>query len=456
MGLPPITYDKHLSTDFSVFGKICFADEEITVYDELGVPEIVTAKRGQIFIDPDIYNVGCLRNTVAHELFHWVRHRLYVTIMRIFETTDFKSTRCRVRSISERKRDGELSDEEWMELHANSISPRIIMPVETVKSKMLEILRKHKYNPILNDSERSLRAAIIELAEFYEVSKQLATIRLSQLGIEQAQDILDADNERNILYASQIPHTDILREYAENESFRSAVESGLFRYVEGRFIINDTKYISKKQGGIYLLTDYAREHLDECALRFSAVLPDTEKRYGGELNRKNRQSYAAVKKYAEDALRLQTAEARAKANEAFRDEAAYHKKLITAVGSGTCFAECFNALMKVVFDTINVPEHKQGAKFFDITGIATKIYYDMRSAKPDYCPKDRTLVAICAGFDLDISVAEKLFAAGGKALRHTDEHLAFRIILTVCRGWGITERNDYLEVLGFGRLTDDI
>ncbi len=73
-----------------------------------------------------------------------------------------------------RRKDEELTDEEWMELHANSISPRILMPIETVKPKAKEILKKHGFNKDQDDWEETLRASIAELAEFYQVSKQLA------------------------------------------------------------------------------------------------------------------------------------------------------------------------------------------------------------------------------------------------------------------------------------------
>ncbi|GHV02145.1 hypothetical protein FACS1894211_13050 [Clostridia bacterium] len=79
----------------------------------------------------------------------------------------------------------------------------------------------------------------------------------------------------------------------------------------------------------------------------------------------------------------------------------------------------------------------------------------MRSARADYCPSDKTLVAICAGLDLDISIAERLFHISGKALKYSDEHIAYRLILTALRGADLQERNDFLEVLGFDRLTDD-
>ena len=113
------------------------------------------------------------------------------------------------------------------------------------------------------------------------------------------------------------------------------------------------------------------------------------------------------------------------------------------------------ALTKIIFDTMEISERKRAEEFFEITSIVRKTYYDMRKAKPDYCPADRTIVAICAALDLDVTICEKLFEAGRKNLGYCDEHWAFRLILTACRGWNLTRRNDYLEALGYGRLTDD-
>lgn len=458
MGVPPINYEKHLSPDFSVFGRICFTEENIDVYDQTGMPETITAKRGQIFIDNDTYllcNVGCLRNTIAHELFHWARHRLYATIKRLLDTPNYKSTKCRIRPQGATKRKDEpLTDEEWMELQANSISPRIIMPKQTAKPKAIEILKKHKYNPKTADEE-VLRNAIAELAEFFQVSKQLATVRLAQLGITQAQEIFDADYDRNISCATQIPHSDILREYTENTDFRNAIDSGLFRYAEGRFVINDPKYVTKFVGGIYILTDYARQNLNECALRFETIETTADGIRGDGLYRRNKSGFAVAKKYIHDAITTENAEKLAKANQAFIDEAERHKLYLKAVGSGTYFSESFNALMKAHFEPLGIKDHKYGAEIFDKTGISDKLYRDMRNGNQTYCPSHKNIVALCAGFDFSIEIAEKLLEKGGKAFLNTNEHIALKAILTAYRGQDIYTKDAVLRVMGYGGLTDD-
>lgn len=64
-----------LTHDFSIFGQICFSDSDVEVYDLFDISkETVNAKRGTIFVDAYTFwerNLGCVNNTIAHEVFHW-------------------------------------------------------------------------------------------------------------------------------------------------------------------------------------------------------------------------------------------------------------------------------------------------------------------------------------------------------------------------------------------------
>jgi hypothetical protein len=325
------------------------------------------------------------------------------------------------------------------------------MPLETVKPKAKELLTKYGYNKDGADSEETLRLVIAELSAFYQVSKQLATIRLAQLGSKQAQDIFDADYDRSIRCSSQIPQADILREYKENGSFRNAIESGLFRYAEGRFVINDPKYISKADGGIYILTDYARENLTECVLRFNTVITGEVDYRGDGFYRKNKSGYATIKKFADNAAMMEAAEDCAALNAAFKDEAERRRAYLKAIGSGSNFCESFNALMDAYFAPLGIEPHKYGAEVFKATGISDKVYRDMRNG--EYDPSHRKITALCAGLDLDVTVAETLLEKCGKTFSQSDEHIALRLILTF-RGYDITVRNDLLKGMGQGILSD--
>ena len=169
---------------------------------------------------------------------------------------------------------------------------------------------------------------------------------------------------------------------------------------------------------------------------------------------RNKSGFVLVKKCVRTAAMLQTAEAISTAVSIFKDEANRHRKYLKAIGAGTYFSESFNALMKTYFEPLNIPEYKYGSEIFDKTGISDKIYRDMRNGDVGYCPTHRMITALCAGFDFDVKVADYLLKKGGKSFSVSDEHIAFRTILTAFRGNDIYAKNDYLEAMGYGRLTE--
>ena len=137
----------------------------------------------------------------------------------------------------------------------------------------------------------------------------------------------------------------------------------------------------------------------------------------------------------------------------FLAECEYTRNLISVCGA--TFAESFNGIMKIIFDDMNILEHKRAVEFAKCTRLSEKLYGDMKRAKPNYKPKIRNIVAVCAGFNLAITVAERLLASCGLAFDCSDEHQVFRYILTNCRELDIVERSKILKKLGFKALIDD-
>lgn len=83
MGLE-IIQGHRITDDFSVFGQICFSDRTADVFDIFKCNKsTIDVKRGTILIDAYTFwerNLGCVNNTIAHEAFHWYKHRMYASI----------------------------------------------------------------------------------------------------------------------------------------------------------------------------------------------------------------------------------------------------------------------------------------------------------------------------------------------------------------------------------------
>jgi Zn-dependent peptidase ImmA (M78 family) len=136
-----------------------------------------------MIIDPDTLtqrNVGCFNNTMAHEAFHWHKHRHY-HILKSVQPID--KLVCPSDEPDE-KEQIQWSDEDWMEWQARGIAPRILMPVETVKTVFDQVITESQNNPfIAADLMPPDRWVIEQMAAFYKVSKQAAGIRLTELGL---------------------------------------------------------------------------------------------------------------------------------------------------------------------------------------------------------------------------------------------------------------------------------
>ena len=182
MGLKILTQYR-LSEDFSIFGQMCFTSGLATIYDkDEDEYRDIKVRRGTMLIDPDTYmrrNYGCFNNTVAHECVHWYKHRNYHLHQKAIGNTQTYAFRCPVAEASEEFQQ-EWDDEDWMEWQANGIAPRILMPKEMFLLAA-KILRNEGYKQF-GDALKPWWVQN-ELANIFNVSKQSAGIRMSELGI---------------------------------------------------------------------------------------------------------------------------------------------------------------------------------------------------------------------------------------------------------------------------------
>lgn len=172
-----------LSEDFSILGQMCFNSGYVDVYIKETDEYIqLTVRRGTMFIDPDVVelrNQGCFNNTVAHECVHWYKHRNYHLLAHVNDMKLSNKHRCPVSEPDENCQD-KWTDEEWMEWQANGIAPRILMPknmfiqaADNFRKELSSISNSYVLSYTLKD----------KLAEFFQVSKQSAAIRMQELEI---------------------------------------------------------------------------------------------------------------------------------------------------------------------------------------------------------------------------------------------------------------------------------
>jgi len=261
MGLD-IVQGYRISDDFSVFGEICFSAGQVDTYDifecEKGRLDV---KRGTVIVDAYTYwerNIGCVNNTIAHEVYHWYKHRLYAAVKQLLRKEKLIACRCPVGDVYPDKEDT-WTDEQRMEWQANSMAPRILMPLRTFRIKVDELYEQYQYidspiKPII------LTCVADDLSRFYGVSRQSALIRMIEAGYNEAASVYQYDKESGT--HSYISTEDAFHEYSNNEEFRKLIDSGLFAFVDGYFVINDSDYVDTDDDGHRALTSYAWDNLD--------------------------------------------------------------------------------------------------------------------------------------------------------------------------------------------------
>lgn len=270
--------EQKLSQDNSIFGEIIFKDMLIGVFDENEVPIEMEVTKGTIVVDPtirDFRNQGSYNNTVVHEIVHWILHRNYQECRMLLDGdtgTSFVDGACDV-SVK-------WTDADWMEWHANGIAPRLLMPKKTTKQKVNEFFTEYSLKYPENAKTSMFEQVIDDIADFFQVSRLAAKIRLQQLGYKEFEGIYNFVGDQylrsysfelkalasNQTFTISFPNACLLN--FKNEKFRELMDSQRYVYVDSHFCLNNSKYVTMVDYGIYEMTDYAYEHMDECCLVF--------------------------------------------------------------------------------------------------------------------------------------------------------------------------------------------
>lgn len=376
MGLTLIT-DKSLSDDLSVFGGTTFAESDVDVIVE-EEPENLHCVAGTVLLDPDVFmtrNMGSYNFTLAHEVYHWYAHRAYMLLQ--MQTQHIPVVqRCYVNGS------GKHSPEELAEIQANAMAARILMPRKTVRIKYQEILQKYG---------TADEMVVADLAIFFAVSKQAMRIRLKELGL--------MDNAVPQQDMRRIDRLSLFEVFSADRNLRRLLVSGAYRYVDGYIVKNEPRYI-EKNGMTTRLTEYAAAHLAECTIEFKAV------------RRKGK---------AEDSLmqRYQYSELEADCEQAFtKEELKQHRAGFEQFVKEESTDDL--APPEKTFCELLVPHmtFETGTDFEAETGVKrTKLKQILDGEFNN--PKVRTVVAICAGLNLDIvEITELLRSAGHIIAQH--------------------------------------
>lgn len=443
-----------LSRNLVLFGMMVFGDTSVVYYNkERQCFDKTIIKGGTILVDPNVFferNLGCWNNTVIHECVHWWKHRKHHEFFRMIDD-EYSLVSCRVRE-TERIKDI-WTDEDWMEWHANGIAPRILMPKATVLLKIDEYKSSLAMAFPQATTLETLEYVIINLAEFYHVSKQAAKIRLLDLGYREAEPLFNYIDDHYVgaySYATgsldenqtyNISMKDSMREYLSNCDFKELIDSGDFVYVDSHFVVNDKKYVERTSCSDLRLTDYAKLHIDECCIRFALETnkkwkPEGDKYLEDGLFRKAVSDFERVPVYCTD-----------EHNQALTSVAKDSKHLVSMTLEFLEFNKKtadynFAQTAYAHIERLGISQQR----FYDTTLLDDRQFRKLKSGNPK-SPSFDTAMAICIGLDLGLEYGVPLLEKAAMSLENK-EKAPYKMLLACYRGRSIFECNEFLTEQG--------
>ena len=266
----PISDDHSVRAEFFFFNteKVMF-DEKIGTYRTHYIPANTILVEKKLRDKPEI-----MRFTIMHELVHAVLQK-YTFLLANMCNPGFVSFFCPIRLDESNQFVDPFT--ERMERYADMIASCALMPQTMFKFTAEKRLRdcgcmKTPY---------VLKQVLEETAKEFGVSVAACRRRYIQLGYPVMHGIcqyidgayvppycFNPDSlEKNQTYTVSLKMAqEILK---KNPKLKRMMMKGRLRFVEHHFVIADPRYVTKDMQ----LTDYAREHLNECAVKIDLVYP---------------------------------------------------------------------------------------------------------------------------------------------------------------------------------------
>ena len=443
MGLQII--ERKLSIDGSSFGQIIFFDREEEFFQENGQIYRETIPAGTIVIDPAAthsWSMGSIHNTIVHECIHYGLHRKCFLFEKLL-SPELTAISC---NSNGENGVGQADAFQIMEVQANALAPRVLMPRNAVIDLVLGSLEGHEEDA---EDPRKMEVVIRNLSEHFQVSRNAAKIRLVELGFRSALGCLyyldgrylqpfsyqvAKEDAQKFTYA--IGEIDLIRLLASNKSFCAFVMGQNLLYIDGHLVYDAPDFVSRETTPLSL-TDYALTHMDECAIPFEieAVRGISKTvRYYSEciLFREKDSPYVLELKFNEQYLKQSGKEK----EEILQKDLEDGRKLFLRLTND------FAASMKLAKDWSGMTYEE----------IADKVNLDERQVRRIFHgegTKTNTLVAILLAMKLPAMVSLKLMELSSCPLRYNNqEHCIFHYALTTLRGYDMDTIRKKLDKLG--------
>ena len=424
---------KRITEDCSIFGQIFFQDSVTEIYDEKtckNVEEEVSAKT--ILVDPEtyfLYNLGKVNNTILHECVHWDQHRKAFELERLYNK-DASRIKCQTVGGVE---GNSWTATEWMEWQANALAPRIQMPMAMFKTQASKYIRKYRELLGKDDIIDVIEPVIDELAAFFCVSRLAAKIRMVDAGYEEAigafiyvdgRYVTPHRFKKNAIREDQtysISAEEAAIQSVINKEFGELVKTGAYQYVDAHFILNHPKYLEQRADGLVYLTDYARNHIDECCIPFDMTVKSADKKDYYSVCYLNKDKDSTV------SFEIKYSDGYQNSTDAARKAKLVEEIVMEEMAIATSLPNNFQGAMQKVWEW----QHSKGLTYKE---LADRIHIDDQTiSRIINCKRDpqiNTLVLICLGMHLPPEISLFLIEKSSVSLNFSNpNHIWYNFAL---------------------------
>lgn len=435
-----------------IFGKTYFIESEETMDNE----EKKVISSGTIVINNKTEFMKLIEsqnNTIIHECVHWEYHKNFFELQYLLNQENkpivFKKEDIEFKSLS-------ISNKiEWLEWQASALTPRILMPKKVTVEKFLSTIEKIKNQDGTLKNSQIYERAILNLANFFKVTKKAVKIRLLQLGFKNIIGIncyinkeykpayyFNYQNEDEAL-TYMISFKEAIQFRINNKWLDALMKERKLIYADGFFAINHKEYVQVSKKGKIVLTDYAREHVDECCIAFNIIGT-----FQSNLNNMAYSSYYICKNTSNQQnikleLNMESIQnsriigVTGCTDIAFEEISEASKILDKMIGS---FGECLNVLIQEL-------GYKSNKIIGELVFLDEKTIWNYRKGKR--IPELNKLLAICGGLKLHPRITYKLMEKAGYTIgnRGKQEDFIIMFLIEECYNEGLPSWNNRLEEL---------
>lgn len=455
-------------------GRMYFKKDKATVYRSypyFGEKKYVDEdiEPGTMLISNDNYfmrKTGSFRITAAHEIIHWYYHQKFFKIISLLDDS-LSVMNCDVEPQKYDEGMTSLQKARWfVEWQANSLGMRIAMPQALFVRAVGEALDAAKQIP----RKGCYWAEVVEdtihrVARMFDVSDFAAKQRAIQLGWDVAAGThIYVDGRKHdpfffkegTLEQKQsfvIDRAGLEKVCQENSHIKELLDSEKFIYLGYVVCAFDEKYVREAtddeklwNGSDYELTDYAREHVDECCLIFDWESISGGKDDGGFYGQCYLSKDITVDNRIEHAYdpffeNNQTVEQMAKAAADYKAMYAEEERILSETPNN------FSEALIYHMDRKHVTVDDLAAS----SGLSTTTIKKYRAGK--VTPNIDNIMAVFIGMNLGTTYCEDLLDLAEISLsKRTDKGKAYRTLIQEYTDGSLEQWNAFLVQYGLERI----